>query len=304
MRKAMILSLWCVTAILIAGCATGDSLDPSPIGTAGGGGNGQGGNGQGGNGSGGDGTGNGGNGGSGGNAPTGRDAIPQNGIGFFQMPACPTGWEPFKAASGRAILPTVGTMAGGATVGTPLGSGEERKHTHSVQAAFNLIDISYVGVAGGGNSGVAKAGAASFTTTSDPASTGLPYVQLLACKKVAPPEAAAKPLPAGMQLFFNMATCPGGWKQTAATQGRFIVGLPKGAPADVAFGGEPISSAMPRLHTHKADVSVTTTAHGIALAAGCCGSGYAKNGTYTNSQDTGNGDASMPWIELLHCEKL
>ncbi len=292
MRKTMIFSLWCVLAILVAACATGGTIGNDPVGNGANGGNG------------GNGTGNNGNGGGGGSTTSRTDAIPQNGIGFFQVPACPAGWEPFKAASGRAILPTIGAMPGGATVGEPLGSGEERMHTHSVKASFDLIDISYAGIASGGNTGVAKAGAISFMTTSNPASTGVPYVQLLACKKVAAPEAGVKPLPTGMQLFFDTADCPSGWKQTAATQGRFIVGLPKGAPADVAFGGEPLASAMPRVHTHTTDVSMTTIPHGIALAAGCCGSGYAKNATYMNSQDSGEGDASLPWIELLHCEKL
>lgn len=275
--------------LLLASCATGDTIEGSTLGNGSG------------SGSSGGGSGNGGNGGS---SSARGDAIPQNSIGFFQVPACPSGWEPFKAAAGRAVLPTIGTMPGGATVGEPLTSGEERAHTHEVKATLDLIDISYAGIASGGNSGVAKSGAVSFTTISDAASAGLPYVQLLACKKMATPEAGVKPLPPGMQLYFDAATCPSGWKQAPATQGRFIVGLPKGAPADVSFGGEPISSAMPRTHTHGNEVAVETTPHGIALAAGCCGSGYAKNSAYSSKEDTGASEAGLPWIELLHCEKL
>jgi len=293
MREAMMLGGWLLAGFVFAACATGDTI--------GGRGNTNGSAGSAGAGSGGDG-GNGGNGGSG--TVTRSDAIPQNGIGFFAIPACPTGWEPFKAAAGRAILPTIGAMPGGATVGDPLVSGEERQHTHEVKAAFDLIDISYAGIASGGNSGVAKAGMVAFTATSDAASAGLPYVQLLACKKMTSPEASAKPLPTGMQIYYDGATCPSGWKQAPATQGRFIVGTPKGAPADVSFGGEPIASSMPRTHTHGNETALSTTSHGIALAAGCCGSGYAKNTSYSSIQDTGEGDAALPWIELLHCEKL
>lgn len=242
--------------------------------------------------------------GSSGGGPTRTDAIPLNGIGFFQVPACPTGWEPFKAAAGRALLPTIGTAPGGTTVGEPLASGEDRPHTHNVPASFELIDISYVGIASGGNNGVTNSGTASFMTTSDAASTGLPYVQLLACKKMASPEAAAKPLPTGMQIYFDASTCPSGWKQAPATQGRFIVGLPKGAPADISFGGEPMSNAMPRTHAHGNEVTLETVPHGIALAAGCCGSGYAKNAIYTSTTDTDAAETGLPWIELLHCEKL
>jgi hypothetical protein len=300
MRETMKCGGSLLVALLLCGCATGNTAEGrttsngsenSSSGSAGGGGNG----------------GNGGNAGSGGSGGSGiprKDAIPQNGVGFFQIPACPTGWEPFKAAAGRAILPTIGTAPGGATVGDPLTSGEERQHTHQVKATFDLIDISYAGIASGGNSGVAKSGAVAFTTTSDAASTGLPYVQLLACKKMVAPEPSVKPLPAGMQIYYDGATCPSGWKQAPTTQGRFVIGTPKGAPADISFGGEPIASSLPRTHTHANDAALTTTPHGIALAAGCCGSGYAKNTSYSNSEDTGEGDAALPWIELLHCEKL
>jgi hypothetical protein len=72
----------------------------------------------------------------------------------------------------------------------------------------------------------------------------------------------------------------------------------------VSFGGEPISTATPREHAHDNEVSLETTSHGIALAAGCCGSGYAKNATYSSSEGTGASDAALPWLELIHCEKL
>lgn len=289
MREAMKFAPWLVAGYLLTACATGDTVGDQSIG--------QGSTGT----SSGD---SGGNGGSGGGNTGGKDAIPRNALGFFQVPACPNGWEPFKAAAGRAILPTIGSQPGGTTVGEPLMSGEERRHTHEIRGTFELIEISYVGIAGASNMGVAKAEAASFTATSNSASTGLPYVQLLACKKMANPEAGTIPLPAGMQLYFDAATCPSGWKQAPATQGRFIVGLPNGAPPDVSFGGDPVSSAAPRTHTHGNQVSVETVPHGIALAAGCCGSGYAKNMSYSSSQSTGDGDPALPWIELLHCEKL
>jgi hypothetical protein len=288
MREAMKYPASLALALLLSACATGDTIGGLSGASGGNGGNGS----------------SSGSGGSGGSASAREDAIPQNGIGFFQVPACPAGWEPFKAAAGRAILPTIGAAPGGATVGEPLSSGEERLHSHQVKGTFDLIDISYAGIAGNGNTGVAKAGAVTLTTTSDAASAAIPYVQLLACKKMASPEEGVKPLPAGMQLHFDAATCPSGWKQAPTTQGRFIIGLPKDAPADVSFGGEPAASAAPREHTHGNEASLETTSHGIALAAGCCGSGYAKNMTYSSIEDTGAADTALPWIELLHCEKL
>jgi len=161
-----------------------------------------------------------------------------------------------------------------------------------------------VGLAGGGNHGVAQAATVTLATTSDPASVGLPYVQLLACKKTVPAVPRATPLPARMQLFFDDVACPEGWKQVEATQGRFVVGLPKGAPADQTFGGAPLGSMGLVAHAHGNDVALVTAPHGIALASGCCGGGYAANGSYGASQDTDMAEPGVPYVELLQCEKM
>ncbi|MRG96730.1 hypothetical protein [Polyangium spumosum] len=250
------------------------------------------------------GDGSGGSGGAGGGPGARGDALPRSTIGFFQVPACPSGWEPYKAAAGRTLLPTIGDAAGGTTVGEPLVSGEERAHSHRVNATFDLVPISYAGVSGGGNAGVAAAGTAVFETTSEEATTGLPYVQLLACKKLAEPVAGGKPLPRGMQIFYDGPTCPSGFQQAAATQGRLVVGLPKGAPADLSFGGEPLSSAAPRAHTHGGDTSLATASHGIGLVSNGAATGYARNDTYTSATQTDASEAALPFLELIHCEKL
>jgi hypothetical protein len=211
------------------------------------------------------------------------------------------------SADGRFIVPTVATAPGGVTSGKPLTSGEDRTHTHDVAATFTLGSTNYVGVSGGGNGGVTSDGTATLGTTSDPASTGLPYVQLLACRKNAQAVPRSTPLPHGMQMFFDMAACPDGWKQTDANQGRLIVGLPPGAPQDVTFGGAALSSgdggADVRTHTHSDTATLTTTSHGIALAGGCCANGYGANGTYMATMDTGATESGLPMIQLLSCEK-
>ena len=56
-------------------------------------------------------------------------------------------------------------------------------------------------------------------------------------------------------------------------------------------------------HTHGANVAVTTTPHGIALASGCCGSGYARDGMYTATATTGAAEAEVPTLTLLQCMK-
>ncbi len=250
--------------------------------------------------------GSGGSGGSDAGALTG-DALPAAAVSFFQGSTCPTGWVPYTAGDGRFLVPTVATAPGGLTAGTPLMPGEDRTHVHTVSASFALGSTSYVGVSGGGNGGVTSAATVMLMTQSDAASTGLPYVQLLTCRKNAAAVPRPTPLPRGLQMFFDMPACPAGWLQTAATQGRLLVGLPQGAPQDVTFGGPALSSgdagADVRTHTHPNTATLATTSHGIALASGCCGSGYGANGTYMSTMDTGASDTGLPYIELLSCEK-
>jgi hypothetical protein len=239
------------------------------------------------------------------------DALPPSAVSFFLGTGCPTGWVPYMAGDGRFLVPTVATFPAGLTTGTPLMSGEDRTHTHSVSATWSLGSTSYVGVSGGGNGGVTSAGNVMMTTQSDAASTGLPYIQLLACRKNAPAVPGSAPLPKGLQMFFDMAACPPGWLQTSATQGRFIVGLPESAPQDVTFGGPALSTADGgvdggsdvRTHTHPDTATLTTTSHGIALASGCCGGGYGANGTYTSTMDTAASDPGLPTLAILGCEK-
>jgi hypothetical protein len=238
--------------------------------------------------------------------PTG-DPLPASAVSFFQGTSCPMGWAPYTVAAGRFLVPTVATAPAGLTYGTPLDAGEDRTHTHNLTATFTLGSTSYVGLSGG-NDGVTSAGAVTMTTTSDPASTGLPYIQLLVCRKNAAAVPVATPLPHGLQMFFDMASCPEGWLQTAATQGRFIVGLPQGAPQDVAFGGLAISSSLDAgidvpTHVHGNTATLTTTSHGIALASGCCAGGYGANGAYPSTMNTDADDTGLPYLELLSCEK-
>jgi hypothetical protein len=52
------------------------------------------------------------------------------------------------------------------------------------------------------------------------------------------------------------------------------------------------------------EANLATTPHGIALASGCCGDGYARNDSYSTIEDTAATEASPPYLELLLCEKL
>ncbi len=234
--------------------------------------------------------------------PAVGDSLPLGAISFFATTTCPTGWTPFTSGEGRFIVPVVGTSAPGTIHGQPLASGEERSHGHTVAATVEIDDTSYVGVAGGGNGGVAHAGTVSFATTTEAAPLGLPYVQLLVCYKSAAPVAARTPVPTGTLMFFR-SNCPSGWTQATAAQGRWLVGLPEGAMAGVAFGGAALASDEERQNAHAANGTVTTSSHGIALAGGCCAGGYAKNGSYPYAATSGTATADLPYVELQQCRK-
>jgi hypothetical protein len=283
MREALILAALGASIALGVACAGGDSVDPSSTSTASSGSSGSGGDG-----------------GGGGGTPAG-DSIPAGAVSFFQRTTCPDGWKAYDAGAGRALLPTVGPAPGGTTHGSGLTSGEDRQHTHDVGGTFTLGTTSYVGIASGGNHGVAVDGDVAFKATTAPASSGLPYVQLLACRKADKASPRPTPLPKGMLLFFETA-CPDGWAQASATGGRLLVGLPASGAPNKAFGGAPLGPD-PRTHTHGVSATLQTMPHGIALASGCCGGGYAADGSYTSMQASTIADATMPSIELLQCEK-
>lgn len=231
---------------------------------------------------------------------SGPDALPTGAISYFRSAACPAGWAPYEPARGRFVVATIGASTTGALTGAPLASGEDRTHVHGFSLSFELKSHSFVTASGAGNGGVARASSVAVSGSTGPASTGLPYVQLLVCKKTAAP--APRPLPAGLQAFFESATCPAGWTQTEESQGRFVVGLPKGAPADQTFGGAPLSGA-PRAHAHGADAVLTTSPHGLTVFSGCCADGFARNGAYTASFVTEPSAVDLPTIELLSCTK-
>src|SRR6266545_7300862 len=90
------------------------------------------------------------------------DSLPLGSISFFSTPACPAGWVPFDAGAGRFFVPTTGTTLPGSEHGTPLASGEDRVHTHGVGASVETGSVSYVGVAGCCNGGVAPSGTYGF----------------------------------------------------------------------------------------------------------------------------------------------
>jgi hypothetical protein len=239
-------------------------------------------------------------------APLGPgDSLPSGAVAFFHALKCPTGWTTFGRGAGRFVVPTPGAggAADGGVVGAPLSAGDDPTHAHAIAESVTLGTTSFVGVAGCCNNGPAGAGSAGFQAASDSSSTALPYVALLVCRKMDAAQPSVAPLPSGMMIFFDGAACPDGFAQTAATEGRHLVALPDGGTPGATFGGPPLAYGEDRAHTHPVAGQLTTTPSGIALASGCCGGGYAQNGSYPFSAPTDSSSSGIPYLNLLQCTK-
>ncbi len=124
--------------------------------------------------------------------------VPSGAVMFFNLTACPTGWEAVTAARGRYLvgLPSAGTLAG--TIGTALSNLENRpvgKHTHTATQtphshtipATDASDWSDGFRIGGYISGTRDSSAVSpnisVGSTGAVDDTNAPYLQLLVCQK-------------------------------------------------------------------------------------------------------------------------
>jgi hypothetical protein len=232
-------------------------------------------------------------------APPGAgDGLPQHAVGFFRAGACPAGWAPYADGAYRVLLPSPTGV--GTTRGAPLVTGEERTHPHAGAVAATVPEVSYVGAPGGGNAGVGAAGTRVATAAVQPAPAGLPYVQLLVCRKIdAPPPGAPAP-PSGLLVFVDAPACPAGFTAADAER-RFWVGLPEGAAAGATFGGAPLDDGEVRAHEHTLAGQLATSSHGIALASGCCAGGYAQNGAHEILGAVAASEATPPYLQLRAC---
>jgi hypothetical protein len=233
-------------------------------------------------------------------APGARDPLPTGAISFFLATNCPTGWASYDAAAGRTIVPQTSDPM--VTAGDPLAVNEQRVHHHGAQIGVDLSSTSFAGIAGAANTGVASAGHVSGAITTDDGDAALPYVQLLVCKKTAPPSSGG--VPGGLIAFFESA-CPAGWTDAPTSlDGRMLVGLPAGGAPGVTFGGAPLASGEVRTHVHAINGTVSLPSHGIALASGCCAGGYATAGDVSiGTATSAPAAADVPYVQLRACAK-
>jgi hypothetical protein len=110
------------------------------------------------------------------------DGIPSGIVAFFAGSSCPAGWTRPDYAKGRMVVAVVDGATVGTTVGTPLGDREDRTHQHDYSVSVQLQGRGLTGLAGGSPPG-AQAQTYTIEGESDPASSDLPFVQLLPCER-------------------------------------------------------------------------------------------------------------------------
>jgi hypothetical protein len=108
--------------------------------------------------------------------------MPKNMIFFMPGTDCPSGTSRVSNANGRMLLVTNDAGSIGATFGSALADHEDRKHKHTAKVATNLNEHSISGASSCCNSQATTKGAHSADVETDEAASGLPFVQLLACK--------------------------------------------------------------------------------------------------------------------------
>ncbi|MCC6623127.1 MAG: hypothetical protein IT385_17850 [Deltaproteobacteria bacterium] len=221
------------------------------------------------------------------------DPFPAGAVAFFDRTTCPAGWALAADLVGRTAVAVAGEAVG-STLAEPLASGEDRAHAHTFTGAGTSASVSFAGVAGGGN-GLAAAGALAVTATGGAASAGLPYLQLLACEKVALEERGR--LPRDVFVFVDAPACPASWAASITGHDRLVVGTPDGGTSGASFGAIEVAA-----HAHGLNGTIPTPSHGVALASGCCADGFATASGVAVTLTSDEATVVFPTRGLLQCE--
>jgi hypothetical protein len=111
------------------------------------------------------------------------DGVPRGMVAFFVgASGCPAGWVTASEAAGRMLVAVDDSNSLGRRIGVPLGDRDDPSHTHAFTAS-GTIAVKNLAAADGGNQSAAQPGVLATTGTTLPARTGLPFVQLVVCKK-------------------------------------------------------------------------------------------------------------------------
>lgn len=108
--------------------------------------------------------------------------LPKDMIFFMSGTTCPSGSSRLVNANGRMLLVANDAGAIGSTSGTALADREDRRHKHKAKVSANLNEHSISAASSCCNSQSTRKGEHSAVLETDETISGLPFVQLLACK--------------------------------------------------------------------------------------------------------------------------
>lgn len=231
------------------------------------------------------------------------DALPLGAVMFFDLADCPSGWEPYTAAAGRMVVPLPDGVSNTAVNSSPaLSDLEDRTHSHDFSSSFSTKEQTYAATSGSNK--VAKKKKYSFSGTTKAASSGLPYVQYLICRKAEEPSGPVDQIPSGFLMFTTEDECPESFAEATDLQGLLLVGVPEYGEPGLEFGASTAMTTVSQVsHRHDFDGSVKLKAKELAIASGCCNGGFAKKGTRNYEGESEFNSTDLPFIYLLQCEK-
>jgi len=217
---------------------------------------------------------------------------------FFFSQHCPDGWYPLVTAQGRLIVSVADASHAGITVNFPLNDQEDRIHRHSYSTSLNLRSKSVAAINCCNNQGACN-GDYHIDSTTDPGTSGYPFVQLLLCTLKIDTQDS---VPFGTIAFFepSMAACPSNWLPLEEANGRFL--LPGFAEDGVLPSvAKPLESGEDRHHQHIFLTNITTTDVSYDGVDGCCNNNPAAADDYPIGGTTNNTSSELPYIQLLTC---
>ncbi len=235
---------------------------------------------------------------------------PADTVMFFNRQSCPAGFSLMSGADGRFLVATPAGGDIGAAVGVALENREDRVHDHGLRTSIQIPESS-VAALGGLNFNHTKKGvydSNAFGST-EPQSSGLPYIQLLVCRasfRLPPPagqQVVGDSVPSGTFAYVNALACPSGWTRSGAHEGRFLLGLPDGGVPYETRGGPALANREERQHAHGFSGQVTIPSLDVALVSGCCYSDTGAHGTFGYAGITDPAGTGLPYLQLLGCEK-
>ncbi|WP_295389439.1 hypothetical protein [uncultured Thiodictyon sp.] len=182
--------------------------------------------------------------------------VPVNGV--FPMPFAGTGAD--SATRGRIVGTSLPNLASAGV------------HSHTLASGITLSAERF-DLVGGDTEHLGTPGWHPFTATASSDDPGVPYLQLLLCRKTA---AAAAPPPPGLANLILYADTPCAdlsgsagqtWTAATADSGRFAVGLAPGAAGPgQTFGGPALAPLAQPQHTHAFAGTVGIEGHGVTPA--------------------------------------